>query len=242
MAEAGLEIRADLRESQRAVLESLRRPGPHLRGAERIALASASRRAADCPLCRARRAGDAEAQREHARSAGERLLSPPLLELAHRLRADPGRVSADWHRGLLGAGLTPGAYVEAVGVVSLVAGLDAFCRAVGLPPYPLPAPIAGAPSGRVPAGLSTGRGWVPMLRPEDAGGPEADLYPPGPRVPNIVRALSLVPDHVRSLLALMGTHYLGPARMFDPSAERALDRLQIELVAARVSARNECFY
>ena len=78
-----------------------------------------------------------------------------------------------------------------------------------------------------------------MLLPEDAAGPEKGLYGGLPMVPNIMRALSSVPDHVRALLDWMGSHYVSVS---DLSEERAIDRLQIELVASRVSALNECFY
>ena len=61
-------------------------------------------------------------------------------------------------------------------------------------------------------------------------------------MPNIVRALSLVPDHVRLLRELSASHYMAFERIPDPSVRNALDRMQIELVAARVSAMNECFY
>jgi hypothetical protein len=81
-----------------------------------------------------------------------------------------------------------------------------------------------------------------MIPAAAATGPEADLYPRVPKVPNVVRALSLVPDEVRGLLDLSAAHYLSPAQMMDLSAGRALDRLQIELLAGRVSALNECFY
>ena len=81
-----------------------------------------------------------------------------------------------------------------------------------------------------------------MIAPGDAAGPEADLYGGADFVPNIVRALSAVPDEVRVLRQLSQTHYLPLGGLRDPSARRSLDRMQIELVAARVSALNECFY
>ena len=76
------------------------------------------------------------------------------------------------------------------------------------------------------------------LEPEDA-----DIYGmPGGRAPNVIRALSLVPAEVRSWQALGGAQYLSPERMMSMETGRALDRAQIELVAGRVSALNECFY
>ena len=57
-----------------------------------------------------------------------------------------------------------------------------------------------------------------------------------------MRALSLVPDEVRMLRRLSEAHYLPIEKIPDPTCHRALDRMQMELVAARVSALNECFY
>src|SRR5438552_2311154 len=80
--------------------------------------------------------------------------------------------------------------------------------------------------------------WGPII--EERTGPQADLYGDGAFIPNIVRALSLVPDEVRMLRRLSDTHYLAIEKIPDPTARRALDRMQMELVAARVSALNEC--
>ncbi len=38
------------------------------------------------------------------------------------------------------------------------------------------------------------------------------------------------------------SHYVAMADLMNPEVGRDLDRMQIELVAARVSALNECFY
>lgn len=240
-AAAGVPIRADLKDAHRAILEHLRRPGCWFTGAERLAIAEESRAAEVCPLCAERKASLSPEQPagEHAGASG---LPSALVEVAHRLRVDSGRLSRAWFDRQLAGGLEDGQYVEAVGVVALLAGLDAFCAAAGMPRFALWEPVAGAPSGHRPANVETGVAWVPILAPENASGPEADLYPESPMIPNIVRALSLVPDHVRVLVLESDSHYIPIAEMTDPAVRRDLDRLQIELVAARVSALNECFY
>jgi hypothetical protein len=240
---SGIAVRDDLRDAHRGMLEHLRRPGVWLDGAQRLALAAESRRAADCPLCRERKASlsPEHARGEHARGPAAAALPETLVEVAHRVRVDSGRLSRAWFERLLDAGLGVGAYVEAVGIVAFVAGIDAFSRALGAPPLALPAPLPGAPSRHRPEGLEEGIAWVPILTPASATGPEADLYPEG-FVPNIVRALSSVPDHVRVLKENNASHYVPLDQMGDPKAARSIDRLQIELVAARVSALNECFY
>ena len=52
----------------------------------------------------------------------------------------------------------------------------------------------------------------------------------------------LVPGEVLSWQALAGAQYLSTEEMMSMQTDRALDRAQIELIAGRVSALNECFY
>ncbi len=234
----GAEIREDLREAHRAVLEHLRRPGCWFAGAERLAIAAEARRALQCPLCRERKAAlsPEHARGEHATGGG---LPAGLVDVIHRVRTDPGRLSRAWFERVIADGTSPEEYVEAVGIVAFTAGIDSLCRALGVPLHRLPPPVAGEPSRHRPQGLREGIAWVPLLAPEDASGSDADVYGDFTFVPNIVRALSLVPDHVRMLRRWSAAHYVD---LVDFDARRAIDRQQIELVAARVSALNECFY
>jgi hypothetical protein len=240
-AAAGLPVREDLQRTHREMLAYIAQPGSWLTGAERVALAAESRNAPTCALCCERKASlsPEHPQGEHARVCE---LPEPLVELAHRIRSDPQRLGRSWFERTLAAGVSEGAYVEAVGIVTLTAGIDFFCRAIGLPPFPLPEPVPGEPSGHVPEGLSDQGAWVAMLAPEDASGPEADLYAGIAFVPNIARALSQVPGHARLLQRETRTHYVDLGDLRKPDVGRDLDRRQIELVAARVSAMNECFY
>jgi hypothetical protein len=240
----GVAVRDDLRATHGAVLDALRRPGAWFTGAERIAIAAESRRAPDCSLCRARKAAlsPEHAQGEHERAPGGSQLGAAVVEVAHRVRTDSGRLSRAWFERTIASDLAVEPYVEVVGIVTLLAGLDYFCRALGVPPFPLPDPLPGEPSRHRPAGLRSGIAWVPLLAPEDATGPEADLYDAAALVPNIARALSSVPDCVRLLQQATRSHYVSLADLGNPRKGRAIDRMQIELVAARVSAINECFY
>ncbi|NNL65460.1 MAG: hypothetical protein HKP30_04400 [Myxococcales bacterium] len=238
---AGVPVRDDLQQTQRELLEAIARPGSWLSGAERVAVAAESRNGADCNLCaeRKRSLSPEQPRGEHARKSD---LPEPLVELAHRVRGDPQRLSRSWFERTLAAGVSEGAYVEAVGIVAFTAGIDSFCRAIGLPAFALPEPAPGEPDRRVPEGLSDQGAWVAMLAPEDARGPEADLYASAGIVPNIARALSQVPDLARLLQSETRTHYIDLGDLQNPGVGRDLDRRQIELVAARVSAMNECFY
>jgi hypothetical protein len=235
---AGVEVREDLRAAHAMLLDYFRRAGSWFSGAQRNAIAEETRLAVRCPLCRERKAALSP---DHVAGAHQTTgaLSAPLVELIHRVRTDPGRLSRRCFEAVTKAGLDDGHWVEAVGIVAFTAGLDFLCRALGTPPFPLLDPIPGAPSGQRPRGLTEGVAWVPMLAPEDASGPDADLYGGSSFVPHIVRALSLVPDHVRTLRSWSAAHYVA---LTDLTARRAIDRPQIELVAARVSALNQCFY
>jgi hypothetical protein len=237
---AGVPVRQDLRETHREMLDHLRRPGCWFTGAERLAIAAESRGAADCPLCRERKAAlsPEHVQGEHVRVSD---LPETLVELAHRIRGDSQRLSRGWFDRIRADGIEEGPYVEAVGVVTFTAGLDFFCRALGVSVFPLPEALPGEPSGHRPDKLRSGVAWVAMLAPEDATGSESDLYE-SEFVPHIARALSQVPDHVRVLQRETASHYVHLRDLQNPTVGRDLDRLQIELVAARVSALNECFY
>jgi hypothetical protein len=240
-ADAGVPVRQDLQDTHGALLEYLRGPGCWFTGAERLAIAAESRAAEKCVLCAERKAALSP---EHTSGKHTRVSELPdvLVEIAHRLRVDSGRLSRDWFDRQLASGTTDGHYVEAVGIVAMVAGLDAFCAAAGIPRFTLGEPLPGEPARYRPANVKEGIAWVPILAPEDAVGPEHDLYPEAPMIPNIVRALSLVPDHARMLQLENHSHYIPLPDMTNPTIGRDLDRLQIELVAARVSALNECFY
>ena len=165
-----------------------------------------------------------------------------VTDTVHRIRTDPARLSKSWFDGVMAGALDVARYVELVSVTTLLTGLDSFTRALGVPRFPLPAALPGAPSRHRPLAAKPGTAWVPMIDVADAAGLEADIYGGGEFVPNIVRALSLVPDEVRALRSATESHYVPVAQIADPSVRRALERPQMELVAARVSALNECFY
>jgi hypothetical protein len=238
---AGIPVRDDLRAAHRAILTHVRSPGTWWTGAQRLAFAAETRNATSCGLCRRRKAalspGGVDGEHD---TLGQ--LADNVVEVVHRVRTDPARLSRAWFDRRITSGLGEAEYVELIGVITMVTGLDFFARAFGIPPFPLPEPIAGKPSRRLPDTAKPGTAWVPTIAPSDATGPEAGLYGDAPFIPHIVQALSLVPDEVRMLRTSSSAHYLPVAEIGDPSARRALDRMQMELIAARVSVLNECFY
>ena len=81
-----------------------------------------------------------------------------------------------------------------------------------------------------------------MIPADKAIGEEADLWSKD-GTGNVIRAMSLVPDAVRDLNLLSDVQYIpGKKMMLFDDGGHPLDRMQIELVAGRVSSLNECFY
>jgi alkylhydroperoxidase family enzyme len=238
--DAPVPVRADLRAAHRRAWERLARPGTWWTGPERLAIAAEVRQAAHCALCRERSKALSPL---HVAGKHEHLgaLSEAAVEVIHQVTRDPARLSKTWFEKTLAGGLSDAQYVEIVGVVVTVVSIDSFCRGIGVPLRPLPEPQPGDPSRYRPPGALPEGAWVPMIRERRARGAEADLYSTF-RTGNVIRALSLVPDEVRGLQDLSAAHYLSPEQVIDLRARRALDRAQIELVAGRVSALNECFY
>ena len=232
-------IRPDLAEAHRRAWEHVAAPGTWLTGAERVAVAEETRRARSCAPCRERKAAlsplSVGGEHEHAGA-----LPAALVDAVHRVTTDAARLGERWYRGLLDRGLAAETYVEALGVAVLVISVDRFHHALGLEPEPLPEPRAGAPSRERPEDLIEGEAWVPMQSSSRVG---RDLgLPPGPPAPFVIRALSLVPAEVRAWNALSDAQYLDKEHMVSFARLRAIDRSQMELVAGRVSALNECFY
>ncbi len=232
-----LPIRDDIPRAHRRAWEQIARPGTWWTGAERVAIAAEVRNAELCDLCRKRKhALTPQAVDGDHDSLG--VLSDPAVDVVHRVTSDPGQLTKTWFDRTLAIGLSDVKYVELIGVLVRVVGIDQFHRALGLPLEPLPEPQPGNPSRRRPRRARPGSAWVPMLK--RASGDEDDLW--SGVTGNVIRALSLVPDEVRGLKELSAAHYLGIEEMMDLNAGRALDRAQIELVAGRVSALNNCFY
>jgi hypothetical protein len=103
--------------------------------------------------------------------------------------------------------------------------IDTSLWALGIGLEPLPDPTDTDPNDEVDARARLTRGWVPMVG-----------------ATSITQALSLVPAENTELERLHGALYLTFEEMADPDPQKDLTRPQMELVAARTSAHNECFY
>ncbi|MEM7284836.1 MAG: hypothetical protein AAF480_00660 [Actinomycetota bacterium] len=169
-------------------------------------------------------AGHARAAREGGRAPDDAALPAGAAEAAARIAAAP-HVDATWLGGLLDAGLSPEAYVEIIGIVGRVSAVDSLMFGVGAQPQPLPVPIDGEPSRATAEGASMNGALAPTVGP-----------------PGAPSALSAVPAEVDAMFALHGVLYLSLEEMADPTIEKTLTRAQMELIAARTSLLNDCFY
>jgi|TARA_B110000116_G_scaffold233502_1_gene217481 hypothetical protein len=241
-SESPYKIREDLGQAYREYWARLAMPGSWWTGAERIAIAQESRNALTCEFCTQRKQAvspySVAGEHDH-----EDTLDPLAVDAIHRIITDQTRITNSYVQDNLANGLSQEKYVELAGITVVTLSIDEFNRALGLPLEPLPEPIAGEPSHYRPALAIEGTGFVPMIPAEGNVGPEADLWPEGANA-NVLRAFSSVPDAVRDWMAVGAAQYLSMAGMqiFAGDTGRSIDRMQIELVAARVSSHNECFY
>lgn len=236
-----LPIRAGLAEAIEEAWRRLARPGTWWTGAERLAIAAEVRGAATCELCQRRKAALSPYTVEGVHDTVSDL-PEAAIEAAHRLATDAGRITETWVRNVADGGLGEERYVEIMAIAAIVTGLDTFERALGRAPRALPEPVAGVPTRRRPAGAKRNLAWVATLAPEDLTGADPDPYAVhGDK--NIHRGLSLVPQEVFNFFDLDVELYLQDDEIRDFDTEyRAINHAQIELIAARASSINACYY
>ena len=215
-------VRDDMATALRRSWADIGRPGTWWTGPERVAIAA---------LARAERVQRTEPpwSRDHSQP-----LPAPLpekaVEAARKIGADPTHLDRDWAEGVI-AELGDAPYVELASVVVATVAADAFCEAMGIEHEPLPEPEGGEPTRERPDGMGDIGAWVPVQVVDWNRA-------------NVARALSLVPEGVRTFFRMVVAMYSGTGTDFNEMVwnHRPLARPQVELIAARVSALNECFY
>ena len=235
-------IREDIPLAYRQYWQALANAGSWWTGAQRVAIAQEVRNASRCGFCTQRRQALSpnSVQGQHDSSTE---LSALAIDAVHRIITDQTRITQTFVDELAANGLSNEAYVELAGVAVSVFSIDEFNRALGLPPEPLPEPVPGEASHYRPQQAVAGTGFVPMLPPDGDTGNEEGIWPGG-RSANVLRAFTLVPNAFREWLAIGKVQYLAVedmVNMFQPEG-RSINRMQIELIAGRVSAINQCFY
>lgn len=238
---ATVSVREDLVAAQRRAWNRLAAPGTCWDGATRVAIAAETRQALSCRYCADRKDALSPYAIEGTHESVTDL-PPVLVDVIHRVRTDASRLTERFYQDAVAGGLTDAEYVEAIGVLATVIAIDSFADALGVARPPLPEPQAGDPSGHRPVGAKSGLAWVPTVAPEDLTEAEAGIYDSMAAM-NIHRALSLVPAEVVGFFDLDAVCYLPDAVLRDFGTEyRDLTHAQIEFLAARVSAINQCVY
>ena len=216
-------------------LAALGGPGSWFDGAERLALAAEVRNARI-------EAGVQEAPKLIIAETSE--LPAEALRFARKLAVEPAMMEQTDCEQVLAAGVSDAQYVEIVGLVSRLTDMDIVARGVDIPLAPLPPIVAGKLSGERPASAVEEGAWVATVPAGKAGGEDAKAIYGDAMMPFIVRAMSLVAAETHDHLELEQAQYLPLARFgeFDYQHHKGLTRAQVEVVAGRVSALNDCFY
>ncbi|MEM9132724.1 MAG: hypothetical protein AAF962_10550 [Actinomycetota bacterium] len=220
---ASMTVTADIAAAIDEAIETLARPGSWLTAAERLAIAE---RARSMFALRATPPWLRDPPPAPPALTGLTTAEPGAVAIVDMVALDAARIDRAWAEAAVAA-IGEERYVELTGVVATVVMLDVHAQGAGVEPRPLPVPIEGDPSGVVPDGLGDIGAHVRALDP----------FP----YANVARALSLVPDINALFRTVMIPCYSAPG--FDRLRwDTPLSRPQVELVASRVAAMNECFY
>lgn len=239
------QIRPELLAAHECAWDRLARPGTWWSGAERVAIAAAARGALTCVYCARRKQALSAAMASGAHDGPHGGLSEGVVDLIHRIRTDADRFGPSIFKQYVPGVLSAERFVELVGIVATITAIDTFDAVMGRALRALPEPIPGAPSRKRPKGAAYDQAHVPMVAPDaiDASEPlEVAMYE-GRAGMYIHRALSLVPAEVVNFFDLDDQMYLPDRFLRDFGTEyRAITHAQIEFLAARMSALNQCTY
>ena len=220
-----LPIREKTISSHRMSWEMIANPGRWWTAAERVEIARIGRAARDFD------------------AVGSEMLPEAVVYAIQKLVVDNANLNREWYEEIVASeGMHEDRYVELVAVVVHALSIDEFHRALGLELEPLPDALRGEPSRQRPVEAEQRYSWPPIVSRSGLNAGDEMLYGPMEWGANVISALSLIPENVRWLHDLSEGHYLSFAEMRQPDPLRAISRSQIELIAARVSALNECFY
>ena len=230
-------VRPAIATAHENTLKSFAAPGRWFNAAERAQI-----------VTEARAARVAAGIQEPGGESGEYTTLPEAVsKLARRIAVETKSLTADFFEDSLDAGLTDCEYVETVGVVARSLSTDIFCRGIGVETRALPSPQAGEPTKVRPATAKHEKAWADTVPGGKAGGEDA-VFIYGTEQPEaapfIYRSLSLVPEEAKGLVALGAAQYLEIDQFMnlDFTYEPEISRAEVEVVAGRVSAINQCFY
>jgi hypothetical protein len=239
---SSITIREDLHQAHDRAWQRIASAGTWLDATKRLAIAQETRQARSCGFCVSRKKA-LSPYRQAGPHDQDSNLTPAEVDVVHRIVTDSGRITSAWINSLQTEGIDDACYVEMLSVVTQVLVIDDFCLALAISPPPLPAPVPGIPAGVRPLSAKLEGAFVAWIPAGDQS-EDSKLFS-ARLVPNMQRAMSLVPDAVRAAQELMSAHYMPYERVpvyRDGDHGRALSKSQMELLAARVSFLNDCFY
>ncbi len=223
-------VRPRIIESHDKAIAAFSEPGTWLEARTKTAILKERRVASQCTLCQARKSAltpySVEGNHDYVTD-----LPAEIIEVVHRVTTDSGRLTKRWFDELMQSGMRAEVYIEIVGLVATSLIIDSFSEMLGQELAKPTEPQQGLPSKVKNSKVIEQGAWVPLLDvPQEPT--EVEL----PTAPNIFRAMGLVPAAIEHFFSVMRAHY--SLTEFDIS----LSRPQVELIAARVSALNQCFY
>jgi len=221
---------AKVSESHSEAVRLFGEAGTWLNAEDRTAIWTEARHATHCKLCLASKQALSPytLKGDHDTATG---LPANLVEIVHRIKNDSGRLTKRWFDKQLDTGLSREAYVETLSLVATSIILDSFAGAMGLPDYVIPEPVTGEPTRITNPDVVDEGAWLPLTKAEQK------VEDHGlPNVPNIARAMGMVPSGMMHFFGDMRAHYSLSGDDF------GINRSQVELIAARVSSHNACFY
>ena len=235
--DSDLPVRPALEAAHQQALDSISRPGRWWNARERVAIAAAARAARV----------EAGLQEPDDDTGNDAQLPDAARRVAQQVAVSVSALDRDFCTRALEQGLGDTQYCETVGVVSRLVNVDIFARGIGVPPRPLAPAQAGEPTRERPVTARDEGAWIETVPGGRRGKHEAvEIYGTNTveGAPFIYRALSLVPEEARGLVALGRAQYVEIADFMDMdfTFEPQISRAQVELLAARVSAINACFY
>ena len=158
------------------------------------------------------------------------VISPLVCEIIRKVTSNAHEIDDKWAKEAIGR-IGEGKYSELVSLVVNILPIDIFCLLLGRPVVSLPVPKNGKPGESIPDGLADGGAFVPWRTENWVG-------------PNVARALSFVEKENAIRMKLVESMYAGSDKFISMIWDdtEPLDRSQVEIIAARTSSINECFY
>ncbi|MFZ9648172.1 MAG: hypothetical protein ACO3AZ_07230 [Ilumatobacteraceae bacterium] len=221
------EVRQDLVRAHNQAIAALSKPGTWWTGAQRRELAITAQLATSESEPVAPWVGVSTVANKLPAS----LTAPKIAhDVIYRISRHAATLTREWYEKVT-AEINPLAFVELCGIACTIAPVMAFRRSLGLPALEVGPAESGQPSNKEPDNIVAAQlNWVPVVGPADKDAA-------------VVQAFTAVPETNRVIWAMADAQYIPDKEMVDPKWTRGtLSRVQMELIATRVSQQRECFY